>query len=328
MTSAPLSPTPQSPTVGSITPTPQHWLILMIIVVCGGSSFSGIRIAVETAPPAVVAAGRLWVATLMLAVYMKATGREMLPLREGGRLSPSWIFALFIGLAGYAVPMTLFPFAQQHVSSMLAGIYMAFMPLVTVILAATFADEPLTVRKITGFAAGTLGVIILIGPDALSHLLSDSVIAQGALLLATTGYAISSVLTRRAPPAAARSFAVAIMLLAAIAATPLAIREGLRESAISIRSWLAIVYLGLVPTGLTAILIINVVRGAGAGFMAMGNYLTPGVAIILGMLMFGETLEWRFLFGLIAILTGVAIAQPGPIAFLRAKLQRRTAVRS
>lgn len=318
-------PLPQSPDApkGPGEANAQMWLFLLTMVMIGGSSFAGIRLAVETAPPSIVGAGRLWVATFFLFVYMQTTGRRMIPLRNQGRLHPAWLFAIGIGLTGYSVPMVLFPFAQQSISSLLAGIYMAFMPIVTVFLAAIFADEPLTKRKLIGFVGGTIGVILLIGPGALQNIFSESVIAQLALLVATTGYAIASVIMRRAPVVPARSFAVAFMLVASLLVTPLAISDLMKGPEISLTSWLAIITLGLGPTGATAILIITMVRNVGAGFVAMSNYLTPMMAILVGVLAFGEQLEWRYLAGLLVILTGLAIAQPGPLRLLRQRLLKR-----
>lgn len=277
----------------------------------GGSSFAGIRMAVETAPPSIVAAGRLWVGALVLIAYTLATGRKMISLRsEDGKINPVWIYASVIGIVGYMIPMTLFPFAQQTVSSMLAGIYMASMPLVTIFLAATFAAEPLTARKLIGFLAGATGVVILIGYTALGNIFSESVLAQIALIVANVGYAIASVITRRAPDAPARSFAAAFLLAAAISSTPAALLDLPQTAGVSATSWLAIIYLGAIATGVTAILIVHIIRAAGAGFMAMGNYLTPFVAIAFGILLFGETLHGRYAVGLLVILTGLAVAQP------------------
>ena len=56
------------------------WALLVLIVAFGGSSFAFIRKAVETAPPAVIAAGRLWVAAVLMYGLMRAAGRRLPPL--------------------------------------------------------------------------------------------------------------------------------------------------------------------------------------------------------------------------------------------------------
>jgi drug/metabolite transporter (DMT)-like permease len=292
----------------SRSPTGTDWWMMLAVAAIGGSSFAAIAYAVETAPPPLVAAGRLWVAAGFMAAYAYATGRRAMPVREGGRFNRAWGHAAGVGLIGYALPLVMIPWAQQSVSSLLAGIYIAFMPIATVVLAALFADEPLTRRKALGFAGGTLGVLILIGPAALSGVLDASVLAQAVLLLAVTGYAVGGVLMRRAPAVPARSFALGFLLSAAVMATPPALAAG--WEGVSLRSWLAILYLGLFPTGLTAVFIILVVRRVGAGFLSSSAYLSPIVAIALGVALRGEAVEPRYLLGLGAILVGMALAEP------------------
>jgi len=320
----PAAPAPARPAEPSL----RDWLLLGVLTLIGGASFAGIKLAVATALPGTVSAGRLWAAAIFLLVYAYATGRRLpafLQRQDGGNgwtVSTEWRFMMAGGVIGYAIPFTLFPFAQQTVSSMLAGIYMAFMPLVTIILARIFADEELTARKVTGFVLGTTGVIFLIGPAAIANILSADVIAQGAMILAVICYAIYAVLTRRAPEMQARSFAAGVMLSSAVAATPFALVSGQDWGAVSIVSWVSILFLGLFPSAIAAILIITLIRKAGAGFMALTNYATPVVAIIIGMSAFGEPLKPTFIAGLVAILIGLAIARTKQISFGSRDLQR------
>lgn len=319
---APLTPVKALPV---LTPSPRDWIFLAGVVLFGGSSFSGIRLAIETAPPTVVAAGRLWVAALLLLAYMKATGRALPPLWEQGKISVAWLFALAIGATGYAVPMFLFPFAQQSVPSLLAGIYMAFMPIMTVVLASIFADEPLTRNKIMGTVIGLGGVMFLILPSWPADGINASIVAQLALLVATTGYAVASVIMRRAPDVPARSFGALVMLLAALISTPAAILEMMKaEGGVSASSAAAILYLGILPTGVATIFIIHMIRSAGASFLAVGNYATPGAAILFGIILFGESITVWHVAGLATILTGVFVAQPGPLISLWNKFLKKS----
>ena len=145
--SPPMAPTrPENGTAGQADAS--HWYTLAGVVLLGGSAFGAISLAIDTAPASVVVAARLWIATLVLSLYAKTTGRPWLPFRNpDGGWNSAWGYAAAIGVIGYAIPMYLFPFAQQTISSLLAGIYMAFMPIATVFLAAIFADEPLTLAQ-------------------------------------------------------------------------------------------------------------------------------------------------------------------------------------
>lgn len=292
------------------------WALLALIVAFGGSSFAMIRKAVETVPPSAVAVGRLWVAAILLYILMRAAGRRLPPffIRKGTnwRLRRSWTWMIAVGAVGNVLPFFIFPWAQQYVESGLAGVYMAFMPIWTIALAYIFANEKLTGRKLSGFVLGFIGVMVLMGPEVIKGALTSDVRAQGALLFATFLYAASAVLARMAPPIRPRVFAAGMMIVAALMATP-----ALLFTEIDINDWAAmgvmsIVGLGVFPTGLNGILIIMLIRRAGAGFMALSNYITPLWAVAAGAALYQERLEWTVLVALTIILAGVAVSQRGP----------------
>ncbi len=289
------------------------WVMLLILTCIGGSAFVFIKMAVTDFEPVMVSGGRLWVAAILLTAYALATGRSLPPLlskqEDKTRIDKRWLFMAAGGLIGYAIPFTLFAVAQQTVSSMLAGIYMAFMPLITIVVAYFFANEKLTTQKILGFSLGTIGVIFLIGPSALQDIGSSDVTAQLLLVLANLCYAICAVLMRWAPEMPARSFAAGTVLCSAILMTPVMILTVQNWSAISSAGMISVLYLGILPSGIASIIIVNLVRKNGAGFMAMANYGTPIIAILLGLLVFSEALKPTFLIGLIAILAGLTISR-------------------
>ena len=294
-----------------------NWALLALIVAFGGSSFVMIRSAVETAPPALVGVGRLWVGAILLYALMRAAGRRLPPFfvriktGQGPRLEirRSWRWMIAVGAVGNVLPFFIFPWAQQYVDSGLAGIYMAFMPIWTLALAYLFAGEALTRHKIIGFFMGLAGVVVLMGPDALGGAATSDIRAQGALLFATFLYAASAVLARRAPPIRPRVFAAGMMIVAAVAASPALLFISWEAGNWSFISILSIIGLGVFPTGLNGVLIIMLIRRAGAGFMALSNYITPVWAVIMGALIFNERLAASAFIALAVILIGVAVSQ-------------------
>lgn len=294
---------------------PADWLLFAILVALGGSSFAFIRMAVETAPPAAVATARLWIAAFFLYAVMRQAGRKFPPAvvatGDGRRLHLAWVSLLSVSLVGYAIPFLIFPWAQQHVESGLAGVYMAFMPLSTAALAAAFAGERLTRLKAAGFLLGFIGVLMLMGPEVLGGAARTSLLAQAGLLLATFCYAVSVILSRRAPPMRPRVFAAATALGGAVLTTPALLFADLDPASWSLRSLLSILVLGIGPTGLAGLIIIILVRRVGAGFMALANYLTPVVAVAIGAAAFGERLAPTTFAALAVILAGVALSRRG-----------------
>jgi drug/metabolite transporter (DMT)-like permease len=289
------------------------WVLLALIVALGGSAFVMIRSALETMPPVAITIGRLWLGAIVLYAIMVHAGRRLPPLmvRAGGklRLRRSWGWMIAVGIVGNTLPFFIFPWAQQFVDSGLAGVYMAFMPIWTIALAFFFAGESLTGRKLIGFGLGFIGVVVLMGPEVLSGAADADLLAQAALLLATLCYAASVVLARRAPPMRPRIFAAGMMLVGAITATPALLFVSIDASQWSLASIASVVGLGIFPTGINGVLIIMVIRRAGAGFMALSNYFTPIWAVAMGAAIYHERIEIGAFIALAIILTGVAISQ-------------------
>jgi drug/metabolite transporter (DMT)-like permease len=292
---------------------PFDWLLLAMLVSLGGSSFALIRTAVSTIPPQAVAVGRLWTGAVLLYLMMRLAKRKLPPFivktDRGPRVHLVWAHMLGVSFIGYTIPFFIFPWAQRHVASGLAGVYMAFMPIWTLGLAYLFAHETMTPGKLAGFALGFAGVLILLGPDVISGVAGSDVLAQGGLLLATLCYAISVIISRRTPPIRPRVFACATVLGAAVLSTPALLLTDLHSQSWSVASVLSIIALGIGPTGLAGLIIIILIKRAGPSFMALANYLTPLWAVAVGAALFQERLEPQALLALAVILVGVAISQ-------------------
>ncbi|MEM9706314.1 MAG: DMT family transporter [Pseudomonadota bacterium] len=297
-------------------PGSAEWLLFAIIVAAGGSAFALIRGAIESVPPAVVTVARLWIGALFLLAVMAQAGRRLprfwSPAGDKLPVSKEWQWMIAIGAIGYAFPFFVFPWAQQKVDSGLAGIYMAFMPLWTILLAHFFADETLGTGKIIGVALGVLGVGILMGPGAIGAAGSADFAAQAGLLGATLAYAAAAVATRLAPEIRPRPFAAGCQLSAAIVATPALIITDPAVNEWTLSGVLCVLGLGLIPTGLGGFLLIIIIQRVGAGFMSFANYLVPVFAVVLGALVFGETLPREAFIAMAVIIAGVAVSQwPG-----------------
>ncbi|MEL6790465.1 MAG: DMT family transporter [Pseudomonadota bacterium] len=311
-----MSSTPDTP-----LPRALDWLLLTILILVGGTSFAMIRGAIETIPPAIVAVARLWIGAIMMLIIMHLAGRTLptLFLRHdrGAAISPAWLAMIACGIIGNSVPFLLFPWAQQYVPTGLAGIYMAIMPLWTIVLAALFASEALTVPRVAGFALGFLGVVVLLipslmAPDATGIATAtngEALRAQLGLIVATLGYAGSAVIARRAPAIRPRAFSAGILLSAALAATPALFFTPINPEDWSLISILCVIGLGIFATGMGAIIIIVIIQRNDAGFMSYANYLTPIWAVLLGVLLFRERLHPLVFVALAIITLGLYVSQ-------------------
>src|ERR671919_2020438 len=150
-----------------------HWLLLFPLVAMWGSAFMMTGIAVRAFSPAVLVTVRLVGGAIILLVLVVGRGMRF---PWYGRF---WLFSLLLAITGNCVPFWLISFGQQRVESGLAGILMGIMPLTTMLLAHFFVQgERLNAIKAAGFAVGFAGLVVLLGPTALSELRG-----QGDLLL-------------------------------------------------------------------------------------------------------------------------------------------------
>ncbi len=282
-------------------------MLLLALVVMWGSSFMFNRVAVASLPPWTIVAGRIGLAAIVLTVIVYAMGKRL------PALGKTWAPYGVIAIIGNALPFYLITWGQQVVESALAGILMAIMPLATLVLAHfLIVGEHLTRQRATGFAIGFAGIVLLMGPAALAGVGGDAVriVSQLAVLGGALCYALQSVLTRLIVKGDILVSAAGTLIVATIIVLPVTLWLDrpwtLSPGAASAAS---VVWLGIGPTALATVLYFMLIRSAGPTFMSLVNYLSPGVALILGLLVMGETPRATAYFGLALILAGIAWTQ-------------------
>lgn len=163
------------------------WALLLVLSLLWGGSFFFIEVAVSALPPLTLVALRVGLAALVLWVFILGRG---IPIPKNAQV---WLAFLGMGILGNAIPFTLIVWGQTEISSGLAAILNATTPLFTVLVASAFlADEKATPLKIGGVVIGFLGVVVMIGPDAVRGL-GAAVFAQLAILGSSISYAFAAV---------------------------------------------------------------------------------------------------------------------------------------
>ena len=285
-------------------PTPGNWAGVVSLGLIWGGTFMVVAIALEGYGPLTVAAARTGLGTLALIAVMAAM-RSPLP-----RLTPGLTGSLVAtGLLNTALPFTLLSWGQQYVPSAFAGISMAAIPLFVLPLAHLFSDERMTLRNLLGVTLGFAGAAVLIGPAVLQIGSGLAPLGQLACVGAALSYAVSSIMTRNIPPMDPIALATILMAVGAAALIPaMLIVDGI-PALVDTRTGLAILFLGLFPTALAALIRVVTIRSAGSVFMTLVNYQVPVWSMIFGAVILNETLPWRFFAALALILTGLAISQ-------------------
>ena len=285
-------------------PSLTNWLSILALGVIWGGTFMVVSIALQGYGPLTVACARTTLGAAALLVLMRALNRP-LPSFDGRM----WKYLIVIGLLNTALPFALLSWGQQYVPSAFAGISMAALPLFVLPLAHIFTDEKLNTRNLVGVTLGFVGAVVLIGPSILRIGSGWEPLGQIACIAAALSYAISSIMTRRCPPIDPITMAALLLVVGAIALIPAMLTvEGVPTIA-DRTSTIAIIFLGIVPTALAALLRVYTIRSAGAVFLTLVNYQVPVWSMIFGAWILSEILPLRFFIALGLIMFGLIISQ-------------------
>jgi drug/metabolite transporter (DMT)-like permease len=266
------------------------------VCVLWGSTYLGIRIALEGFSPFFISAVRFVLAGGVL--YAAARARGERPPRAA-----EWGSSLLTGALLFVVGNGLLNVAEQTVSSGLASVLVATMPLWATIFARAFGER-MTRGEVAGIALGLVGVLVLNAGGELRASPGGAALA----LLAPMGWALGSMAGKKLPlppglmrTATQMTAGGAVLLLVSVAA-----REPL-PSAPSARAIAAVAYLGIFGSlvGFTAYTyLLEHTRPAVATSYA---YVNPVIAVALGVAFAGERFGAWSLAGSLIVLAAVVV---------------------
>ena len=281
------------------------WVMLITLATVWGGSFLFNAILVAELPVISIVAIRVTVAALVLWGFVRVTGRKI-------PTSPQvWAALLILGILNNAIPFSLIVQGQTQITSGLASILNATTPLFTILVAGFFlADEQFSILRILGVIVGFSGVILMIGPEALGGL-GANFWAQLCALGAALSYGFASVFGRRFRELQVDPVMVATgqVTMSSLILWPIAlwIDGPIDLGNISFNAVLSMFGLAVLCTSFAYILYFRVLERAGATNISLVTFLVPISAIILGVLMLGETIFIKEVIGMALIGLGLAI---------------------
>lgn len=302
----------------------KDWSLLALLALLWGASFTTIQLVVDELPPFTVVCLRVWLASAGLLLFMKARGIP-LPTMNGAGGTPVWRALAILGLINNAVPFSLIVWSQTQITSGVASILNAAMPLFTVFVAHFFTvDEKLTPRRLAGVVIGFIGVASIIGPESIVGF-TGTLAGQLAMLGAAFSYAVGVVIGRRFAVLGLKPVQLAFgqVTTAGIWLLPvvLLVDQPFSLPMPSITAWVALLSLALVSTAFAYLIYFRLVADAGATNASLVTLLVPVVATSLGILFLGESLKASHGIGLLLIALGLMVLDG---RFPRVILRRRT----
>ncbi len=298
------------PPAGALGGRPIVLFALMSVI--WGIPYLFIRIAVGEVSPAFLVLARTAIASAILL----PTALARLDLRP---ILARWPWVVAFAAVEVAIPWVMLGSAEQHVSSSLAGLVIAGVPLVgTVIAFASGRAERLGSIGITGLLVGLVGVAAIVGSD----FSTTDPLAFVQLAIVVVGYAIGpAILARRLGGLPSLGVMALSLALTAVVYVPIAALQW-PTAAPSPGVLTALAILGVICTASAFLLFAALIEVVGPVRATVITYVNPAVAAVLGVLVLGETLTPPMVLGFVLVIIGSilatrrppAVSEPSPVA--------------
>jgi len=284
---------------------PRAWAAFAAVSVLWGIPYFLIKIAVAEVSPVFLAWARVLVGAAILLPLAWRTG-ALTGLRD--RWRPTVAFAL-VEIAG---PFVLIPLGERWVSSSLAAILIAAVPLTVAVLAIRFApDERPTGLRLAGLLVGLAGVVALLGIDVAGRPLE--LLGAACILGATLGYAGGPIIAKArladlnplGPVSASLVICSLVLLPPALLTMP--------DRVPSAGALLALLGLGVLCTAAGLAIFFFLVADAGPSKATVITYVSPTVAVALGVLILDERIGAVAIAGMLLILAGSWLSTGGRV---------------
>lgn len=282
---------------------PKDWVNFGLLSSIWGASFLFMAIGLDAFHPGLVTLLRVGFGAAFMAAIPRTRARSI--------ERADWPSIALLGVIWVAIPLTLFPIAQQWIDSGVAGMLNGSTPIFTAVVASLLLRQLPGRRQILGLLIGFIGIVAIALPSAGG----DQTAAIGVILVltATVGYAFASNIV--APlqqkygslPVMARVqwFAVALV-------TPFGL-YGTTQSTFAWPSLFAMMAVGILGTGLAFLLMGNLLGSVGPTRATFVTYAMPVIALGLGIIFRDEVALPIAVIGVVLVIMGAALASRSEI---------------
>jgi drug/metabolite transporter (DMT)-like permease len=300
-------------------PQPAPWVFpaFLAVYIIWGSTYIGIRIAIESIPPLAMAAIRHSLVGLVL--------YPLLRWKTGFRpTAANWRTAAITGILLLCVSNGGLSWAEQRVPSGIAALLVATVSLWLVIVDWLRPSGKRPVPLVfLGLALGFAGLALLVGPAHLGGARRIDPLGTAVLMVCAFVWACASLYSKHRPVPGSPLLVVAMQSLAGAAVLWLATLfsgefHQLHFAAITARSWLALLYLIIFGSGIGFTAYLYILKKSTAAKVATYGFVNPVVALFLGWLLAAEPINARTVLAATIILTAVILVilapRPNPTA--------------
>ena len=278
------------------------WLLFIAMSVIWGTPYLLIRVAVRELSPATLVFARTLPAAILL-IPLAAHRGHLRPLLR------YWRWIVLYTAVELALPWLFLSEAEQRLTSSTAGLLIATVPLIAVVLYRVVSPttERITRRRFLGLIIGFAGVAALVGID----LRGTDLVAVAEIAVPAVGYSIGPlIISRRLSGLPSLGVVSASVALTAIVYAPVALTHLPRH--VSFEVVAAVAGLAFVCTALAFLVFFALIAEVGPARSTVITYLNPAVAVLLGVVLLGESFTVGIAVGFPLILVGSVLATGSP----------------
>lgn len=272
-----------------------------------GTTYLGIRICLESIPPALMGGLRWTLAGVLLIAYLIARGEQLPPPSRWGSIALLGFLLLGLGNGGVV-------FAEQWISSGLAAVLVATSPFWMAGVEAALADgERLTRQTVFGLVVGFSGILVLVWPDLAFSGGANGTFLTGviAVQIASFGWALGSSYSKRHARNDHILATTALQMLAGgvILTAAGTVRGEWSSLFFTTRTTTALLYLSTVGAIGGFVAYSYALRHLPVSFVSLYAYINPVIAVALGIVVLGEPFNLRMATAAALVLAGVAVVR-------------------
>ena len=281
------------------------YLSVFCVAFFWGTTFLGIRIAVETIPPFVVAGARNLMAGSIILLYLIYIGKlEWMTLRQLLR-------ALMLSVLMIVLANGLTTFAEKFISSGLASLISTLSPLCVLVLNLGLGNEKLSLKTTLGIVLGMSG-IFLVYQNSLADLLNPNYrLGIVAILIAVFTWSAGTIITKKGlqnPAPILLNVAIQMIFAGSILfIIQFCTNQNIVVSSFSVRSQFAVLYLTIFGSVITYVAYTYLISQWSSTKVSVLSYVNVVVALFFGWLILDEVVSTKMIFATILIIIGVFI---------------------
>ncbi|ASY27857.1 EamA-like transporter family protein [Candidatus Planktophila limnetica] len=278
--------------------------LFLFVGLLWGIPYMFMKIAIDTFTPSVIVFGRVIIgAALLIPIALKQGG-----VRE---IIKGWKYVVPYAAAEMIGPWYLISSAEKDISSGLAGLLVATVPIWATIFASVNGDKTVWhSTRLFGLVFGFAGLVALVGIESITG--NSSLTSIFMVLLASILYAYAvNMITKKLPGVSGIALNGVAMGISAVFFAPFAYVQW-PQTAIPMNAIWSVIGLGVLCTALAFVLFFKVMADIGPARASLVTYINTAFAVLLGVIILSEPITLGIMVGLPMVLVGSYFASRKP----------------